>query len=121
MKIILLTWLYRAWFAAWNTGAALFVRKLEGGFSPGEIAGALHRYPITTLCAGPTAFRQLVSPEVLAQIARAPPARLEHCVAAGEALERAVIQSWRAATGIEIKDGTLRLPTFSFFFLYRLL
>ncbi|VUC20938.1 unnamed protein product [Clonostachys rosea] len=96
------TW---AWFAAWNTGAALYVRKLQGGFSAQDLARTLHRYPITTLCAGPTIYRQLVSPRLLEKIAAEPFSRLHHCVAAGEALERAVIDSWKAATGIEIKDG----------------
>ncbi|KAH6982529.1 acyl-coenzyme A synthetase ACSM3 [Ilyonectria destructans] len=93
------------WFAAWNTGAALYVRKLRGAFSAREVAEALHHYPISTLCAGPTVYRQMVLPDVLERIAKAPLSRLEHCVAAGEALEKTVIQSWKAATGIEVKDG----------------
>ncbi|KAH7121810.1 acyl-coenzyme A synthetase ACSM3 [Dactylonectria estremocensis] len=93
------------WFAAWNTGAALYVRKLQGTFSAREIVRTLHLYPITTFCAGSTAYRQMVHQDVVSEISKAPLSCLEHCVAAGEALEKAVIESWRDATGIEIKDG----------------
>lgn len=48
----------------------------------------------------------MVLQDALEEISKAPLSCLEHCVAAGEALEKAVIDSWRDATGIEIKDGT---------------
>lgn len=95
----------RSWFATWNTGATLYVRKLSGAFSPGGIVETLHKHPITTLCVPPTAFRRLVLPETGKLIQQMPPACLEHCVAAGEALEGEIIQAWKALTGIEIKDG----------------
>ncbi|EEY22497.1 acyl-coenzyme A synthetase ACSM3 [Verticillium alfalfae VaMs.102] len=94
-----------AWFAAWNTGAALFVQKMQGAFSPQSLVETLHKYPITTLCAPPTAFRRLVLPETRALIQDLPPLQLEHCVAAGEALEGELVRTWASITSIEIKDG----------------
>ncbi|KAF7557747.1 hypothetical protein G7Z17_g499 [Cylindrodendrum hubeiense] len=93
------------WFAAWNTGAALYVRKFRRAFCAREVVDALRLYHISTLCAGPTVYRQMVLPDVLEGIAKAPLSSLEHCVAAGETLEKAVIQSWKVATGIQVKDG----------------
>ncbi|KAM0326529.1 hypothetical protein ACHAQA_006398 [Verticillium albo-atrum] len=94
-----------AWFAAWNTGAALYVQKMQGAFSPRGLVETLNKYPITTLCAPPTAFRRLVLPETRALIQSKPPLQLEHCVAAGEALEGELVRAWASITGIEIKDG----------------
>ncbi|RXG47106.1 hypothetical protein VDGE_08277 [Verticillium dahliae] len=49
-----------AWFAAWNTGAALFVQKMQGAFSPQGLVETLHKYPITTLSAGEALEGELV-------------------------------------------------------------
>lgn len=65
----------------------------------------LHKYPITTLCLPPTAFRQLVHTDNNDLFRLHPPSCLEHCVSAGEALEGEMISSWKSITGIEIKDG----------------
>ncbi|KAH6662902.1 acyl-coenzyme A synthetase ACSM3 [Plectosphaerella plurivora] len=94
-----------SWFSAWNAGAALFVQRLSGAFSPSTIIKSLHNHPITTLCVPPTAFRRLVLPDARELLRKMPPARLEHSVAAGEALEADLIRAWKDMTGIEIKDG----------------
>lgn len=70
----------------------------------------LHQYPITTLCAPPTAYRQLVLSEQRAQYAAKPPKCLEHCVGAGEPLNGEVIRIWKSMSGIEIKDGEQNSP-----------
>lgn len=80
---------------------------MQGAFSPQGLVETLHKYPITTLCAPPTAFRRLVLPEIRALIQDLPPLQLEHCVAAGEALEGELVRTWASMTGIEIKDGEL--------------
>src|SRR5207302_3005030 len=53
-------WAKAAWssfFGPWNMGAALFVQDARGRFSAGETLDVLERFPITTFCAPPTAYR----------------------------------------------------------------
>ena len=65
----------------------------------------LHEYPITTLCAPPTAYRPLVLPDSIDFIKSHPPKALEHCTGAGEPLNPEVIRQWKQVTGLEIKDA----------------
>lgn len=65
----------------------------------------LHRYPITTLCAAPLIFRQLVLTEARAHYKKNPPMALTHCTAAGEALNAEVTRQWYQHTGLEIYEG----------------
>ncbi|KMU76364.1 acetyl-coenzyme A synthetase [Coccidioides immitis RMSCC 3703] len=94
-----------AWFGAWNCGAALFVQETVGPFSAEQTLDNLHNYPITTLCAPPTAYRQFVLPSRQEYFRRNPPMRLEHCVGAGEPLNDQVIRTWKEMCGLEIRDG----------------
>ncbi|KAF2844674.1 acetyl-CoA synthetase-like protein [Plenodomus tracheiphilus IPT5] len=92
-------------FGAWNCGASLFVFDDRGAFSPQRLIDILHRYPITTLCAAPLAFRQLVLQEGREYLKRHPPMALTHCTAAGEALNAEVTRQWKNNTGLEIYEG----------------
>jgi hypothetical protein len=65
----------------------------------------LHKYPITTLCAPPTVYRQLVTTQMQSYFASHSPKALEHCVGAGEPLNGEVIKVWKAMSGIDIRDG----------------
>jgi medium-chain acyl-CoA synthetase len=66
----------------------------------------LHRFPITVLCAPPTAYRQLVLEESQAYFAKNRPKALVHCTGAGEPLNESVIRTWEMMTdGIQIYDG----------------
>jgi acetyl-CoA synthetase/medium-chain acyl-CoA synthetase len=65
----------------------------------------LHRYPITTLCAPPTAYRMLVLDQPMTYLQANPPKALRHCVGAGEPLNPEVIKIWEQATGMTIRDG----------------
>lgn len=94
-----------SWFAAWNCGAALFIEESTGAFSAEHTLDNLHNYPITTLCAPPTAYRQLVMPSRREHFSRHLPKSLEHCVGAGEPLNDEVIRVWKDMTGLEIRDG----------------
>jgi acetyl-CoA synthetase/medium-chain acyl-CoA synthetase len=97
-------WAKAAWsslFGPWNMGAALFVQDSRGKFSAPETLELLARYPITTLCGPPTVYRTLVL-EDLKQY-RFP--HLRWCVGAGEPLNPEVIEVWREATGLTIRDG----------------
>ncbi|KIM93814.1 hypothetical protein OIDMADRAFT_61086 [Oidiodendron maius Zn] len=100
-------WAKAAWsfFGAWNCGATLFVYDDRGPFSPLRLLRILHRYPVTTICAAPLAYRQLVLQDAKAYYEKYPPKLLSHCTAAGEALNGEVITQWRNITGMEIRDG----------------
>ncbi|CAN9224214.1 unnamed protein product [Alternaria alternata] len=100
-------WAKAAWsfFGAWNSGATLFVHDDRGAFSAKRTVDILCRYPITTLCAAPLIFRQLVSPELEDHFKRNPHAALAHCTTAGEALNAIVTQRWRQLTGLDIYEG----------------
>ena len=96
-------WAKAAWsslFAPWLMGAAIFVYHAPG-FDPAATLDLLERYPISTLCAPPTAYRMMVRADL--------PGRsfgdLRHCVSAGEPLNPEVIDLWKSATGLAIHDG----------------
>ena len=61
----------------------------------------LAHYPVTTLCGAPTVYRMLV----LEDLSSYTFATLRHCVGAGEPLNPEVIETWKRATGITIRDG----------------
>ncbi|GAA6002262.1 hypothetical protein JCM10207_003152 [Rhodosporidiobolus poonsookiae] len=89
-----------------NLGGTYFVQPPPpGAFSPTHLVDALHRYPISTLCAPPTIYRALVTSSALAYIRKNPPKTLDHCVGAGEPLNPSCIVEWRKATGVTIKDA----------------
>ena len=99
-----LGWAKAAWssfFGPWHCGACLFVWDARGRFSASEMLDVLAAYPITTLCAPPTAFRMIVK-EGLA--GRSFPT-LRHCVTAGEPLNPSVFEAWKNATGLAIYEG----------------
>ncbi|NWW58762.1 ACSM3 synthetase, partial [Ifrita kowaldi] len=59
-------WVKAAWsslFAPWICGSCVFVHNMPQ-FKPEVIAETLSRYPITTFCTAPTAFRMLVQHDV---------------------------------------------------------
>ncbi len=97
-------WAKAAWsslFGPWNMGAALFVQDVRGRFSASDTLDVLERYPITTFCAPPTAYRMLV----LEDLGRRDLASLRWCVGAGEPLNPEVIETWQRGTGHLIRDG----------------
>ncbi|KAH7015958.1 hypothetical protein B0J12DRAFT_775657 [Macrophomina phaseolina] len=103
-----------AWslFGAWSCGAALFaLHDADAAFSPAHLLHVLRRFPITTPCAPPTAYRQAV-----ALVAATPPQQrrlpaLEHCVSASEALDGETAAAWCAAVGVRIRQGSGQTET----------
>ena len=96
-------WAKAAWssyFGPWLCGATLFVHH-SAGFSAAKTLQYLQKYPITTLCGAPTIYRMLVL-EDLSQIDFS---SLRHCVGAGEPLNPEIIEVWKNATGITVRDG----------------
>jgi medium-chain acyl-CoA synthetase len=77
----------------------------RGAFSSTRLLATIHRFPITTLCAPPTAYRQLVLDEGQQYFKSHPPRHLEHCVGAGEPLNDSVIKTWQEMSGLQIFDG----------------
>ncbi|KAM0704097.1 hypothetical protein Q7P35_008329 [Cladosporium inversicolor] len=100
-------WAKAAWsfFGAWNCGAGLFVHDDREAFSASRTLDILHSYPITTFCAPPTAYRQLVLGEMRAVLERKKPKALVHCSGAGEPLNPEVIRLFKESSGLEICDG----------------
>jgi acetyl-CoA synthetase/medium-chain acyl-CoA synthetase len=97
-------WAKAAWssfFSPFIAGAAQLVHNPTGGFSGRRVLDILARYPITSMCGAPTIFRALV----LEDLSKWSFPSLRSCVAAGEPLNPEVIATWKAATGLEIRDG----------------
>ncbi|MCZ6831568.1 MAG: AMP-binding protein [Gammaproteobacteria bacterium] len=96
-------WAKAAWssyFGPWLCGASLFVYHAPG-FDPVRTLELLSSYPITTMCGAPTIYRMLV----LQQPDQYQYPALRHCVGAGEPLNPEVIEVWKKATGLVIRDG----------------
>ena len=100
-------WAKAAWafFGTWNCGAGLFIHDDRAPFSGKRTLDALHKFPITTFCAPPTAYRQLVLDEQREHFKQNVPKALQRCVGAGEPLNPEVIRIWKETSGIEICDG----------------
>ncbi|KIX04108.1 uncharacterized protein Z518_07661 [Rhinocladiella mackenziei CBS 650.93] len=103
-------WAKAAWsfFSSWNCGATLFVHDDRLAFNPRRTLEVLNKFPITTLCAPPTVYRQLVLDDSrrFFTTKQGKPRSLAHCCGAGEPLNESVIQTWKEMTGgIEIFDA----------------
>lgn len=96
-------WAKAAWsslYGPWSMGAAIFVHDANR-FDTKKTLELLGKYPITTMCGAPTNYRMLVLEDLKAYTYPS----LRHCVGAGEPLNPEVIETWKAATGITIRDG----------------
>jgi acetyl-CoA synthetase/medium-chain acyl-CoA synthetase len=92
---------YSNLFGPWIMGAAMFTFDGRGRFDAQQTLELLERYPISTFCAPPTAYRLLV----LENLSRYRPPALRHCIGAGEPLNPEVIEAWQRGTGQTIRDG----------------
>jgi acetyl-CoA synthetase/medium-chain acyl-CoA synthetase len=92
---------YSNLFGPWNMGAALFTFDGRGRFDARQTLELLERYPISTFCAPPTAYRLLV----LENLSRYKLSALRYCIGAGEPLNPEVIDAWQRGTGQVIRDG----------------
>ncbi len=98
-------WAKAAWssyFDPWQCGAALFVHH-SNSFNPQRVLELLSSYPVSTLCGTPTIYRMLVQHK--AETYNYP--ALRHCVGvgAGEPLNPKIIEVWKQATGLVVRDG----------------
>ncbi|MDA8199244.1 MAG: acyl--CoA ligase [Thermaerobacter sp.] len=97
-------WAKAAWsslFGPWMAGATVVVDPMAGRFDAREMLEYLAGHPITSICAAPTIYRMLVQ-EDLSQYALP---HLTSAVGAGEPLNPEVIDAFRRATGLTIRDG----------------
>jgi acetyl-CoA synthetase/medium-chain acyl-CoA synthetase len=97
-------WAKAAWsclFGPWQMGACVFAMDARGKFDPVATLRTLAQYPITTMCAPPTALRLMVREDLSAY--RFP--NLRHSVSAGEPLNPEVIATWKSATGLTLYEG----------------
>lgn len=96
-------WAKFAWssfFAPWNVGATIFAYHTTQRFHASTILSLLEKHKISTLCAPPTVLRLLIQEDLKKyQFA------LRECVAAGEPLNPEIIEEWKDATGVMIRDG----------------
>jgi len=96
-------WAKAGWssvYGPWNQGATVFVHHALR-FDTRRTLELLSRYPVSTMCASPTVYRMLLLEGLDSAELRA----LRHCVAAGEPLNAEVVERWRQATGITIREG----------------
>lgn len=97
-------WAKAAWsslFGPWNMGSAVFVYRQYGKPDPAKILAQFDRHGVTSFCGAPTIFRMLVQADLSAHTYSS----LRSCVAAGEPLNPEVIETWKRATGLTIRDG----------------
>lgn len=96
-------WAKAAWsslFGPWNMGACIFNFDVRGRFDAIATLTTLERYPITTFCAPPTAFRMMIKEDL-----KSYKLHLRHVVSAGEPLNPEVIETWKKGTGLLIYEG----------------
>ncbi len=84
--------------APWLCGAAALLH--DARFDPSERLELLARERVHVLCMAPTEYRVIAKHATLA-----PLPHLRGMVAAGEALNPAVLYTWHEATGLYIRDG----------------
>ncbi len=96
-------WAKGAWsslFAPWLCGAGVFALHADA-VDPQRVLDWLARFPVTVLCAPPTAYRMLVKWPLDGVRFKS----LKHCVSAGEPLNPEVIDIWKSKTGFQICEG----------------
>ena len=83
-------------------GATIFSFYKKGKFDPSFAVEVMQKYPITTFCGPPTAYRMMAK-EIPAEKFKFK--SLRHFVAAGEPLNKEIINIWKERTGLYIYDG----------------
>ncbi|MEW6110078.1 MAG: acyl--CoA ligase [Nitrospirota bacterium] len=115
-------WAKAAWsslFGPWHMGATVFSFYKKGKFDPLLIIDIMHKYPVTTFCGPPTAYRMMAKEVKDMRIFDLP--SLRHFVAAGEPLNKDIIEIWKNRTGRYIYDGYGQTETVNVLANYRCL
>ncbi|MHC5353638.1 acyl-CoA synthetase [Myroides sp. LJL115] len=87
-------------FAPWNVGATIFAFHTTNRFDAKTTLSLIEKHKVTTLCAPPTVLRFFIQ-EDLSKFKFS----LRQCVAAGEPLNPEIIEEWKDATGLLVRDG----------------
>ena len=98
-------WAKAAWsslFAPWHMGATIFSYYHRGRFDPSLTVEVMKKYPVTTFCGPPTVYR-MIAKEISSEEFNF--RSLRHFVAAGEPLNKEIIDIWHDRTGEYIYDG----------------
>lgn len=98
-------WAKAAWssfFGPWHMGSTVFSYFRKGKFDPHIVIEILENYPITTFCGPPTAYRMIAKEIKLEDVKFK---AIRHFVAAGEPLNKEIIEVWKEKTGFYIYDG----------------
>lgn len=96
-------WAKAAWsslYAPFMCGATAFIHQMSR-FDPEETLRSLCEYPVTVLCAPPTAYRAMIQFNLSQYRFQS----LRHCVSAGEPLNPEAIEIWTRNTGLHIYEG----------------
>lgn len=90
---------WSSFFAPWSMGATVLGYHTDR-FDPKEQLKNIQDLGVTTFCAPPTALRVLIQEDLTDYRFK-----LRQCVAAGEPLNPEIIEVWKNATGLVIRDG----------------
>lgn len=91
---------WSSFFGPWIAGVTIFAFAQKGRFVAADMLAQLEQHKITTFCAPPTVLRMLILEDL-----KAYKFNFRSCVAAGEPLNPEIIEIWKDATGILIRDG----------------
>jgi acyl-coenzyme A synthetase/AMP-(fatty) acid ligase len=97
-------WAKHAWssvFSPWTVGAPTFTYAYEGGFKAAKHLERISEFGVKTMCAPPTIWRMFS----LEDLSRYDLSSLKGACSAGEPLSPEVIEKFRDATGVTIRDG----------------
>ena len=97
-------WAKHAWssiFAPWNTGAPTLSYDYRGGFNAAKHLQKIEEHAVVSLCAAPTIWRMFA----LEDLSKYDLSSLQNVCSAGEPLNPEIIERFRKATGLTIRDG----------------
>ncbi|XP_039216381.1 acyl-coenzyme A synthetase ACSM4, mitochondrial-like isoform X2 [Crotalus tigris] len=87
-------------FGPWLRGTSVFIHSMPQ-FDPKEVLNTLSKYPVTTMCTAPTAYRMLVQEDLSSYTFK----NLSHCLAVAEPMNPEVVSQWKKQTGLQIHEG----------------
>ncbi len=87
-------------YGQWFAGATVFVFDHEK-FDAGRMLKQMEKYHVTSFCAPPTVYRFMIRED----ISKYDLSALRYCCTAGEALNPAVFDKFKEATGIQLMEG----------------
>ena len=97
-------WAKHAWssiFSPWNVGAATFSYEYRGGFDAAKHLEKISEFKVESLCAPPTIWRMFA----LEDLSKFDTTSLKSVVSAGEPLNPEIIERFRKAKGLTIREG----------------